>query len=67
MLFSLDDDNGDDVTDEGSSPQDWERVATQWRVVGGSSLHNTVEVNTNNFFVYILDRVFINNGIVFLS
>ena len=66
MLFSLDH-NNDNVTDDGFSPQGWERVGTQWRVVGGSSLHNTVEVNTNNFFVYILDRVFINNGIVFLS
>ena len=27
--------------------QTWERVTTQWRVVGGSSLHNTVEVFTN--------------------
>ena len=65
MLFSLDKDNDDNVTDDGFSPQAWERVATQWRVVGGSSLHNTVEVNTNNFFVYILERVFINSGIVF--
>ena len=65
MLFSLDDDEDDDVTDNGFSPQAWERVATQWRVVGGSSIHNTVEVNTNNFFSYILDRVFINSGIDF--
>ena len=50
MLFSLDDDNNDDnVTDSGFSLQEWERVAIQWRVVGGSSIHNTVEVNTNNF------------------
>ena len=49
MLFSLDDDDVN-VTDDGFSPQAWERVATQWRVVGGLSLHNTVEVNTNNFF-----------------
>ena len=55
MLFSLDDDNDNnyDVTDSGFSPQAWERVATQWRVVGGSSIHNTVEVNTNNFCLHI--------------
>jgi hypothetical protein len=65
VLFSLDDDNDDNVTNDSFSPQAWERVATQWRVVGGSSIHNTVEVNTNNFFSYILDRVFINSWIDF--
>ena len=59
MLFSLDDDEDDDVTDNGFSPQAWERVATQWRVVGGSSLHNTVEVNTNKkICLHIRESIF---------
>ena len=33
--------------------QAWERVMTQWRVVGGLSLHNTVEVFTNKNRVYL--------------
>jgi hypothetical protein len=46
VLFFLDDED-DDVTDDSLFPQAWERVTTQWRVVGGSSLHNTVKVCTN--------------------
>ena len=46
MFFSLDDD-GNNVNDNVFFVQAWERVTTQWRVVGGSSLHNTVEVFTN--------------------
>jgi hypothetical protein len=30
-------------------------VTTQWRVVGGSSLHNTVEVFTNKKITSTLD------------
>ena len=47
MFFSLDDDDDDNVSDDGFFVQAWESVTTQWRVVGGSSLHNTVEVFTN--------------------
>jgi hypothetical protein len=51
VFFSLDnDDNNDDnnVNDDGFFLQAWESVTTQWRVVGGSSLHNnTVEVLNN--------------------
>ena len=43
MFFSLDDDDNN-VNDNGFFVQAWERVTTQWRVVGGPSLHNTVEV-----------------------
>ena len=46
MFFSLGDDI-DNVNDDGFFLQAWERVTTQWRVVGGSSLHNTVEVFTD--------------------
>ena len=50
MLFSLNDNdnNKEDVADDGFFLQAWERVTTRWRVVGGSSLHNTVDVFTNN-------------------
>ncbi len=51
MFFSLDnDDDNDDnnVNNDGFFLQAWESVTTQWRVVGGSSLHNnTVEVFNN--------------------
>ena len=66
MFFSLGDDD-DSINDDGFFLQAWERVTTQWRVVGGSSLHNTVEVFTNKNCIYILDRLLINSGIVFLS
>jgi len=46
VFFSLDDDD-DNVNDDGFFLQAWERVTTQWRVVGGSSLHISVEVFTN--------------------
>ncbi len=46
VFFSLNDDN-DNVNNDGFFLQAWERVTTQWRVVGGSSLHNNVEVFTN--------------------
>jgi len=38
---------------------------TRWKVVEGSSAHNTVEVFTNKKIMSTLDRVFINAGIVF--
>ena len=63
MLFSLNNNidgvtNNNDVTDNNDVtttvfPQAWEMVTTQWRVVGGSSLHNTVEVFTNKNRVYL--------------
>ncbi len=55
MLFLLDDEDSNDnnnIDDDGILHA-WERVTTQWRVVGGSSLHNTVEVFTNKKHVNV--------------
>jgi len=66
VLFSLGDDD-DSVNDNGFFLQAWERVTTQWRVVGGSSLHILWRYLLTKNCVYILDRVIISSGIVFLS
>jgi hypothetical protein len=56
---------GDDDGDDGNAARRDERVTTQWRVVGGSSLHNTVEVFTNKKSRLRYIEYLLNSGIVF--